>query len=296
MDSQINKMEYYIKLVRQESSWGKRQSLHNYWTYIQQEMGELFLAFQLADKTNIFEELADVYMMLEFFRQELHDRMSVCYNVSMDKAFQATPLKGVFKLSYQSQKNCVPWHKIKFEIMSKASEYGISGTKLCDIVCSKLELRYPYLLPYQQLTLDGEYWEEEFQWSKQKKYYKMMEFCTCSDPKCKNYHKAYNGSNFMIVSSKSEKSIHIICCECKKRLPVTKTVLFYGSSQDYKVVLRAVIDNMRFENPVAVGKQYHIKPHMLRVFTQKCEEIPDFFDEILQKRYHIESGNIKNIF
>lgn len=289
-------MKYYIKLVRQESSWGKRQSLHNYWTYIQQEMDELILALQLADKANIFEELADVCMMLEFFRQELYDCVSSCYNISMAKTFRVTPSKSVIKFSDQNRKNCAPWHKIKFEIMSKASEYGIPDSKLYDIVCSKLELRYPYLLPYQQLTLDGEYWGEEFQWSKQKKYYKMMEFCTCSNPKCKNYHKAYNGNNFMIVSSKSEKSTHIICCECKKRLPVSKTVLFYGSSHDYKVVLRAVIDNMHFENPVAIGKQYHIKPHMLRAFTQKCKETPDFFDEILQKRYQIESDDIKNYF
>lgn len=290
-------MKYYIKLVRQESSWGRRQSLHSYWTYVCQEMDELLQALQLADKANIFEELADVYMMLEFYRQELYDCVSDCCSISMGNTRRATTSKNVIKYPYRLPKKYTSWHKMKLEVVTKANEYGISNNQLYDIICSKLELRYPYLLPYQQLTLDGEYWGEEYQWNTQKKYYKMMEFCTCSDPKCKNYHKAYNGSNFMIVNSRSEKSIHIICVECKKRIPVTKAVLFYGSSQDYKVVLRAVIDNMVSKNTTAIGKQYHIKPHMLQTFTQRCEENQDFFDEILQIRYQIESHNdLKNKF
>lgn len=288
----IEWLRYYVRVVRKESSWGRSQSLHNYRNYIRLESDELRLAVRLEDYVNIREELADVYMMLEFYCQELVDHLR---SVSNHK-------KTVDLKKYAISSNSPKWEgtgkqkmnslaHLKRELITLASSYSFSETELSETSCIKLVRRYPYLLPYQQMTIDDEYWGEEFQWETQKNYYKMLEFCTCLTEGCENYHKAYNGRNFSVEKSKSGRKSYIVCQSCHSRIPLSKAVLFYGSKQDYKVALRAVVEYMNTQEKERVCEQYGLKPRILTNLIQCCQDNPELFNYIARSRYHLDQIN-----
>ena len=103
------------------------------------------------------------------------------------------------------------------------------------IIYDKLERRYP-----KQLSIFKDIEPEESYWKRKKKYYKMLDFCTCTNPECLNYHKPYNGSNLRVIESKSGQSVYIICSVCKKKLSLKKDVFFYGIDKNSTVDADAV--------------------------------------------------------
>lgn len=262
----IEWLRYYVQIVRKESSWGRSQSLQSYRNYIRLESNELHLARRLEDYMNIREELADVYMMIEFYHQEIADCLCSAPNHK-----QAIHLKK--------------------ELLRLASWYSFSEAELSEASCIKLAHRYPYLLPYQQMAIDDEYWGEEFQWEAQKNYYKMLEFCTCLTVGCENYHKAYDGRNLFVKNSESGKKSYIVCRSCHKRVPLSKAVLFYGSKQDYKVALRAVVEYMNTQEKERICEQYGLKPKMLTKLVQRCQDNLELFICIAKSRYRSAPQN-----
>lgn len=272
-------LQHYVQIVRKESSWGRKQSLYSYKEYIQYEYQELILAERLKDKTNIEEELADICMMLEFYKQELRELKSC--SLGSRKLFR---LNRRTRIRMSEHKELNYFSMLKKKIISIGKHYGFCVTDIYDRACTKLETRYPLLLPYQQLTIDGEFWEEEFEWEKRKRYYKMMEFCTCLNENCSNYLKAYNGENFSIVDGKIGQP-YIICEFCKHRVAVTNTVLFYGSKQDYKIALRAVSEYRATGREVEVCEEYHLTPRILRSLSKKVSDNEELYENIIKSRY-----------
>ena len=291
------KMLFYIHVIREESSWGKKQSIEKYCFYAQREFDELKYAIQLTDTANINEELADVYMMIEFFKQELID--SIEYREEgVKKQNYLQDLGKIYDLLDQEKKKSFSEilivKKIENYFLEEKNKYNISIDDICSIVCNKLEDRYPYLLPNQQLTLDGHYWSEESRWKDRKRLHKLMEFCTCTNNNCINHNKAYNGTNLELIDSTSGRSTYIICKLCRHRLCMDKADLFYNFDIDYKVALRAVIEYNQTKNTEEICTRYQITPRMLTSLRKRCENRQEHFNDILLNRYHINTFTESN--
>lgn len=250
-------IDTYIDTVQKNSIWGKKQTLADYESYIYQELFELKQAINLNDSTNIIEELADVYMML-------------CFYIKESTVEETTSLQVDKILSY---------------IDAKIQKYDISFEDIKSIVCNKLEQRYPKLFPQQTSLFFDECPNEESYWIEKKKYYKMLEFCTCTNISCQNYHKAYNGSNLVVEENKTGSKNYIRCSLCNKILCLKESVLFYGINKDYKILLKAIIEYFTSSNAVDVCQKYDLTISTLQCLKKRCLANYDVFKQIADIRY-----------
>lgn len=286
MSEARNKLHIYVSVIRQESLWGQQQTLFTYATCIQQEQDELRQAIVLADKANICEELADVYMMLEFYRQELFKRIR-------DNGKKKAPQKKkVFTCQEFRKKGgaYIPFLKKNYQkVISASGEYGISCERLCNLASSKLEFRYPHLLPYKQLSLDlDRYWDEELVWEQRKKYQKMMEYCSCLNRQCLNYQQPFDGSNYAVSCSGHGKKLYIVCKKCGMCLPLSRAVLFYGVKFDYNQVLRAVCEYIAWKETSKTSKtskEFPLSTKTLATLAKRCKKNQHLFEKIVSQHY-----------
>lgn len=248
----------YIDLIRKQSSWGKNQTILNYEAYITQELAELNQAIYLNDLVNILEELADVYMMLCFYWKETSEQGNQ---------------------SYELTKNVIT------VVTNYINDFNITLDDLKAMTRKKLEIRYPILLSKQVALFIEESPMEEFYWNEKKRYYKMLEFCSCQNVECSNYHKPYDGSNLMITSTKSEQKNFIFCPKCGKRLSLKKSVIFYGINKDYKIALKAAVEYFTSNRCTNICEKYDISSYTLNCLINRCKKNYDVFKQIADLRY-----------
>lgn len=261
MNIQDSDIASYVSIVRHESLWGRKQTLENYLHYIQQESDELSLAIQLDDRINICEEFADTYMMLVFYQQELHEHGA---------ELLASDLNLENKL---------------LAIEQKAHDYDITTKKLQTLVCQKLEFRYPHLLPYQQLMFCQDCFDEESAWKRHKKQQKVLEFCTCTNIKCANYHKVYDGSALTLRMVKRKNTYGVYCSVCKRTIPLSDATIFYGIKKDYNIALRASAEYLCFQDRKNVCQKYKISPKVLSGLLERCIKNYELFEKFVNTRF-----------
>lgn len=261
MNVQDSDIASYVSIVRHDSCWGRKQTLEDYLEYIQQERNELSLAIQLDDKINICEELADTYMMLVFYQQEL----SEC-----GVELQVSDLNVEYQL---------------LEIQQKARFFNITTQKLNMLVRQKLELRYPSLLPYQQLMFCQEFFDEERLWKKHKKQQKILEFCTCTNARCENYHKVYDGSTLTLQMVRVKNTECVFCSVCKKTIPLSDATIFYGIKKDRNVALRASAEYFTTQDKREVCQKYSLSSKTLSKLITRCVKNYEVYEKFVNTRF-----------
>lgn len=261
MCKQDNDVASYIRLVRRESLWGRSQTLNNYKRYIEKECDELRLAIELDDRINIREELADIYMILLFYQQEKKE----CVMVASADEFDVDS-----KL---------------LDIVKQAEIFNITLEKLQWSVCQKLEFRYPQLIPYQQLSFSYEDFAEEASWERQKKDQKLLEYCTCMNEKCSNYHRVYDGTELRLRLVRSRNGKSVFCPLCKRETPLSDAAFFYGVKKDLNVVLRACAEYFSSRDKKSVCQKYNISIETFTSVVHKCEKSYDLFLKYVKVRF-----------
>ena len=249
-------LDNYIREIREKSMWGKKQTEKDYIRYIIDEKKELECAIKLGDRTNIIEEISDVYMMICFYYQEVIDNNILSYNSI------ACEWKNIIEMLevYDITQNCI----------------------------IKLTNRYSTLFPRQLNFFSYFSNNEELLWNKYKSYNSMMEFSYCQNEKCINKNIFFNGENLYIDSNNinGNNILHIRCKYCGRIIPLKKGVIFYGINLDYKIILKSVVDYI-VRKDTDVFKRYNINYIQFNIIKKRCADHYYIIKQIVKDRYNI---------